>query len=227
MMKRKLVIPQHVFREIVRSVTGTARGLETGVTLFGTPLGPAPDYVVLAVAGPGRKATHEPAHYSGDENHASAIYRALGSAMPGIGWLGELHVHPRGMTWLSRGDHCTVRQVLTGTEGTVPPEEFIAGVMQRRDGTVDLYPIHFTREWLQGREMEVEIVGADAPFVQQARQKTIEGGNQDDCRSSVRPQSKGSGASLPKARGLHWLRQWRERLGAYGRKIRRREVHAD
>src|SRR2546425_1859085 len=131
---KKLLIPKHVLRRIVSSVLETPDGFETGVTLFGMPLEGTPDvqYAVLAIAGPGRRATHEPAHYSGDENHANEIYESLTSAMPGICWLGELHVHPRGMTWLSGGDLRTVRQILTGTDETLHPEEFIAGVMQRR-----------------------------------------------------------------------------------------------
>src|SRR6266404_7824983 len=130
---RTLVIPRNVFDEIVRSVSGTPRGCETGVTLFGASSEGVPDahYIVLAIAGPGRRATHEPAHYSGDENHANDIHDALRSALPGIRWLGELHVHPRGMTWLSRGDLRTVRHLLTGIDETLHPDEFIAGIMQR------------------------------------------------------------------------------------------------
>src|SRR6266852_1778030 len=100
MPTRKLLFPKHVFDDVVRSALETSRGRETGVTLFGTSLEtiPVASYVVLAIAGPGRNATHEPEHYSGDENHANEIYVALRSAMPAIRWLGELHVHPRGMT---------------------------------------------------------------------------------------------------------------------------------
>jgi len=226
-MRRNLIVPQEVFRDIVRLVTQTPSGLETGITLFGTSLESGLDYVVLAVAGPGRGATHEPGHYSGDENHASAIYRALGSAMPRISWLGELHVHPRGMTWLSAGDRRTVRQLLIGVPGTAPRDEFIAGVMQRRNGTVDLYPVYFTRECMEGRDMELRIAGAEAQVLQQARQKVIEPGEKDDRRSRIHPEPEGSRAAVRKARRFRWLRQWRERFGAYGLKVRRRKIHAD
>src|SRR5258707_7712849 len=103
---RKLSVPKNVFDGIVRWVSEAPHGCETGVTLFGTFLEGAPDshYIVLAIAGPGRRATHEPMQYSGDENHANEIYDALRSALPGIRWLGELHVHPKGMTHLSCGD---------------------------------------------------------------------------------------------------------------------------
>ena len=154
---KKLSIPKSVFDQIVSSVLETPEGLETGVTLFGTSLAEIPaldqkatqpdsGWVVLAIAGPGKRATHQPAHYSGDDRHANEIYDALRSAMPGIHWLGELHAHPRGMTWLSGGDRRTVKQILTGNDDTLHPHEFIAGVMQRRNGTIDIYSYHFTRE---------------------------------------------------------------------------------
>src|SRR6266700_2433850 len=124
---KKLLIPKKVFDQIVFSVLETPEELETGVTLFGTSLAgvhaldqkttqPDSGWIVLAIAGPGKRATHEPAHYSGDDGHANAVYDALRSAMPGIHWLGELHVHPRGMTWLSSGDRRTVKQILTGND---------------------------------------------------------------------------------------------------------------
>src|SRR5439155_14315965 len=213
-------------------VLETSEGLETGVTLFGTSLevNSAPDRettvsdsadVVLAVAGPGKRATHQPAHYSGDDGHANEIYEALRSAMPGTRWLGELHVHPRGMTWLSGGDRRTVKQILTGDDDTLHPDEFIAGVMQRRNGTVDIYPFHFTRQCLEGNGMELFIVDSDAPVVHQARLKGI----QND-RPCICAQPEGSRTAVPEAPRHHWLRQWRERLGKYGREVRPRQVHA-
>ena len=65
---KKLLIPKKVFDQIVSSVLETPEGLETGVTLFGTSLeaNSPPDWktsesdfacVVLAVAGPGKRAT--------------------------------------------------------------------------------------------------------------------------------------------------------------------------
>jgi hypothetical protein len=213
---RKLLIPRPVFDEILYSVSETKDGLETGVTLFGSRLEgfPEPSYVVLAVAGPGRRATHQPAHYSGDEEHASEIYAALGSALPGIIWLGELHVHPSGMTWLSGGDLSTVRHILTDTDLGIRPEEFIAGVMQRRNGTVDIYPFHFTRERLKGRAMEIRILDFDDPRVRKARLKAIEEGGESD-RPSVCAQPRGSRAALPEAPGHYWLRKWRQRACGY------------
>jgi len=229
---KKLLIPKKVFDQIVSSMLETREGLETGVTLFGTSLkaNSAPDrkttvsdsaYVVLAVAGPGERAAHEPAHYSGDDGHANAVYEALRPAMPGIRWLGELHVHPRGMTWLSGGDRRTVRKILTGNDDTLHPDEFIAGVMQRRNGTVDIYPFYFTRECLEGNGMELLIVDSDASVVHQARLKGI----QND-RPRVCTQPEGSRTVVPQTPRHRWLRQWWERARGYGRKVRHRQVHA-
>src|SRR6266480_4733251 len=112
---KTLSIPKNVLDGIVRWVSVAPHGCETGVTLFGVALEESPDsrHIVLAIAGPGGRATHEPAHYSGDENHSNDIYTALRSALPGIRWLGELHLHPSGMTRLSRSDLRTVRHILT------------------------------------------------------------------------------------------------------------------
>src|SRR5207302_8560837 len=108
---------------LARCCPGTDRGHEAALS------GSA--YVVLAVVGPGKRATHEPAHYSGDDGHANEIYDALRSAMPGIRWLGELHVHPRGMTWLSGGDRRHVRHVLTGLYDTLHADAYITGLYYR------------------------------------------------------------------------------------------------
>src|SRR6266481_4099438 len=114
---RTLIISTDVFRKIETIVASTLGDCETGVTLFGTSFPAAPDslrqeldqawqasdpryedaaehirYAVLAVAGPGKKATHEPGFYSADDDHATEIYSALRDANPGICWLGELHV---------------------------------------------------------------------------------------------------------------------------------------
>jgi hypothetical protein len=224
----ELVIPRHVLRDIVSFVIKTSDGLETGVTIFGTYSSePTPaTCVVLAVAGPGKRSTHEPAHYSGDDDHANAVHDTLRSAMPGIRWLGEFHVHPRGMTWLSSGDKRTVRHILTGTDQTLHPDEFIAGVMQRRNGTVDIYPYHFTRECLEGRAMGVRIVDSDDPVIHRARLDAIEKGDEND-RPGICEKPEGSGAAVQKTRGHHWLRKWRERFSRHGRKGRDRQVHAD
>lgn len=221
----KLILPQNVYAEIVTSVLETHEGLETGVTLFGTSLGnpsePYTNHIVLAIAGPGRRATHEPAHYSGDDRYSNAVFGALRSAMPGIAWIGELHVHPKGMTWLSPGDRRTVKEILTGRDDTMHPREFIAGVMQRRNGSVDIYPYYFTRDRLSGSRVEPRIVEPDAPIVNQARLKGI---NND--RSCICKKPEGSREALGEAPCHHWLRQWWECARRYGRKVRPRQTDA-
>src|SRR5207248_949343 len=151
--------------------------------------------------------THQPAHYSGDADYATDIFAALGSAMPEIRWLGEMHVHPRGMTWLSGGDRRTVRDILTGSDDTVHPEEFIAGVMQRREGMVEIYPYHFTRECLKGSSISVRLVAENTLLINQARLKAIEKGTQNDG-SNICPQPKGSRTAAEKTLSHHRLWQW-------------------
>jgi hypothetical protein len=227
-----LVLPNFVFSEIVATVNRTRDGLETGVKLFGTVLdndSHSHAFVVLAIAGPGQNSTHQPAHYSGDANYATDIFAALGSAMPGIKWLGEMHVHPRGITWLSSGDRRTVREILTGTDDTVHPEEFIAGVMQRKPGAIEIYPYHFTRECLDGNSIPVRVIADEAPLIEQARQKAIQKGTNHEGRndrSGICPQPEGSPAAQGEASRYHRLRQWGQRLGAYGRALWRRQADA-
>lgn len=127
--------------------------LETGVSLFGTK--DSERRIVKAIADPGQNATHQSAHYSGDEDHASQIFDKLRRDDPSIEWLGELHAHPPGMTWLSAGDKETVADILLGTDDTYHPDEFIAGVIQRVSGSIVIYPIRFTKTDLEGQEMEV------------------------------------------------------------------------
>lgn len=146
-----LIFTQELWDRI-REVAYRTR-LETGVTLFGVKDGDR--RVVKAIADPGQDATHEYAHYSGDENHASDAFNALRREDPSIEWLGELHAHPPGMTWLSAGDQATVAAVLLGTDDTYHPDEFIAGVIQRVLGSIAIYPVRFTKTDLEGQEMEV------------------------------------------------------------------------
>lgn len=171
-LRTTLVLPEPVFADICDVVSRTEDGYETGVLLFGVAI--RERRVVLAIAGPGPRATHEPAHYSADNDYASDTYNALRSALPSIEWLGELHVHPPGMTWLSGGDRRTVRQVLEGeAPDTAKPHEFIAGVMQRRAKEVEIYPYYFGSA-TEGRRMRMERVPTEAEIVRSARLAAVE-----------------------------------------------------
>lgn len=167
-----LVLPDQVYVDICDVVSRTQDGYETGVLLFGVAV--RDQRVVLAIAGPGSRATHEPVHYSADNDYASEVYNALRSALPSIEWLGELHVHPRGIPWLSQGDRHTVREILEGAAAeTVRPHEFIAGVMQRRAGQVDVYPYYFGSA-TEGRKIPMERVPTDAEILRSARLAAVE-----------------------------------------------------
>lgn len=167
-----LILADDVFADICEVVSRADEGCETGVFLFGVAL--SEHRIVLAIAGPGPRATHEPAHYSADNDYASEIYNVLRSALPSIEWLGELHVHPRGMTWLSGGDRRTVRQILEGSEpDAARPREFIAGVMQRHHAQVDIYPYYFGSA-TDGCRMRIERVPTNAEIVRSARLAAVE-----------------------------------------------------
>jgi proteasome lid subunit RPN8/RPN11 len=124
-----------------------ARDVETGVTLFGKRKGHT--FEVLHVCGPGPIATHEEFHYSGDNDYASFVYDNLLKADPELAHLGELHTHPYGMRRLSIGDRKTVEGVLKTYE------DFVAGVMLRFRGGIEVYPMYFSRKKPQGEKMQV------------------------------------------------------------------------
>ena len=114
-----------------------ACSVETGVTLFGRKDGDT--FEVVEVCGPGKHATHQELHYAGDNDHASDFYTELLKTQPDLKHIGEFHVHPCGMSRLSGGDRRTVKEVLATYE------EFIAGVMLRTKGGVEIYPVYFAR----------------------------------------------------------------------------------
>jgi len=118
-MKLHLSIEQYA--EIENLVMGTE--LETGVSLFGTKDGE--EFTLVGIAGPGRNATHEAYHYSGDEDHKTDVYNQLLKENPELEYIGELHAHPVGMCWLSHGDTKTIKRLLKEFP------YFIAGVMLR------------------------------------------------------------------------------------------------
>ena len=149
----KLVFRAGIFEEIRKVVYDTT--VETGVTLFGRKNGD--ERVVTAIAWPGPNATHAYADYSCDADYASDEFARLRREDPSVEWLGELHAHPPGIPFLSQRDLVTVTEILLGADkDAYRPDEFIAGVMLRRNGTVEIRPVHFTRSNLEGSEMELQ-----------------------------------------------------------------------
>src|SRR5207253_11393716 len=108
--------------------------------------------MVLRIAGPRPEATHEELHDSGNNDYATMIFEDLKMSNPNLQYIGELHLHPYGMIWLSHGDRETLNEVLKDYT------EFIAGVMQlgRR---LKFYPYYFSKEKPDGERMEVELEG--------------------------------------------------------------------
>lgn len=190
----KLVIERHVLAEIRDMVYATA--LETGVTLFGHRH--EDTFFITATCGPGPNATHEYAHYSGDDNYKSSFYERLLEKHPTIKYLGEFHCHPGDMNWLSYGDLQTIREVLREYQ------EFLAGVMLRTHRGLVIHPVYFSSQDPQGKEMEIVYAGTAV------REKP------EDLRSRMR-----------KALGhcRTWLR--RQRHCRYGRPNRGRGHHTD
>src|SRR5207245_1910245 len=115
------------------------------------------------------------------------FFRRLRKEKPDIQWLGDLHMHPPRCRMLSAIDRRTIKSILLGTDDTVHPEEYIAGIMlpRRRQGEpgVAIYPTIFSKQNLEGSEMELEYA--------------ING----ICQKSERTRS-----LSPNARGGHWPR---------------------
>ncbi len=159
-----VILPEHV-REDIRRIVAASSNDETGVSLFGVAVGAC--RVVLAAVGPGPRATHTPVYYEPDVDYANAAFDALKSALPGISWIGEFHVHPRGMPWLSGHDRETMRWLLADTE--LDLTDFVAGIMQRQDRDVAIYPYYFSRDVTDGQAALLEVVGSAADIVREAR----------------------------------------------------------
>lgn len=160
-----LVLPENVWEDVRRIVEAAPAVHETGVSLFGVTVGER--RVALAAVGPGPRATQTPVFYQPDTEYANAAFDALRSALPAICWVGELHVHPRGMTWLSGHDHETMRRLLADRE--LELTDFVAGILQREAGKLAIYPYYFSRALYQGQEAVLEVVGPSDYIVRDAR----------------------------------------------------------
>lgn len=148
---RRLVIPREILEQIRRIVYQT--DVETGLSLLGAIDG---DCVVKAIIEPGGNPVEEAYRYRPDNDYENAMLNSFLDQDPTLQWIGELHVHPAGMTWLSSTDRKTIQEILLGGDAdTLHPETFIAGVMQRVNGGVKIYPFLFTRDNLKGEKLYV------------------------------------------------------------------------
>jgi hypothetical protein len=152
----KLIIPAEMEEQIADVVYDKVfkSFVETGVTIFGEKTGD--DFKVLGISGPGPDATHELLHYSGNNDYSTMIFEDLKKGNPNIQHIGELHIHPFGMSCLSLGDLETIQEVLKEYD------EFIAGVMLR-SWRIQFYPVYFSKEKPNGEKMEAELEGVVRP----------------------------------------------------------------
>jgi hypothetical protein len=168
--KLTVVLPEHVRRQIRRIVKVAPGACETGVSLFGVRVGDR--LVVLAAVGPGPRAMHTPVFYQPDTDYANAAFDALQSALPRISWIGEFHLHPRGMTWLSGHDRETMRRLLADRE--LDLSDFVAGILQRKKDGITLHAYYFSRAVEQGQAVRPELVASDADIVREARLQAVQ-----------------------------------------------------
>jgi len=150
---RRLVLAQGVYPGICELATRYTQ--EFAVTLFG--FREDQDCIVTHIAPPGKNAEQGYARCTGDAEFEASFFEELRKKDPQITWLGDLHAHPCGISSLSGQDLQTLREILLGTDDTWHPAEYVAGVILRTTSGVTIYPRHFTKENLDGSEMETHI----------------------------------------------------------------------
>ncbi len=165
-----ITLPEHVRADIRRVVAEAGDVDETGVSLFGVVIGGR--RVVLAAVGPGPRATHTPVFYQPDVDYVNAAFDALKSALPSICWIGEFHVHPSGMAWLSGHDRKTMQRLLADKE--LQLVDFVAGILQRHGSDIAIHPYWFSRSVPEGQAATVEVVESSADVVREARMRAAE-----------------------------------------------------
>lgn len=178
-MTKTIILPENVHRDILRIVAESPTDHETGVSLFGVSVPsvkkPPPEtkacFIALAAVGPGPRSIRTPVFYRPDREYANAAYEALRSALPRIRWIGEFHVHPRGMTWLSIHDRRTLRALFAEPE--LNPSEFFAGIMQRSNEEVTIHPYFCNQAAPEGEQAAIEIVPTSTAIVGEARRHAI------------------------------------------------------
>ena len=160
-MRKTLVLQDGIYAEIVR-LAGEFKGLEFAITLFGSIQDER--FLVTHFAPPGRNSEHAHGRCTNDHEFESDVFSHLRKEVPGIQYLGDLHAHPPSYPRLSGTDYATVRRTLFGTDDTIYPEEYVAGIILplRRAGEpgVAIVPTYFSKQNPRGSEMELEYVNA-------------------------------------------------------------------
>ncbi len=122
---RTLALQDGIFEQIVRLLDLYGE-LEFAVTLFGFIR--SERFEGTHIAQPGPASNHEYGSCTGDHEFESDFFSGLREKVPGIQWLGDLHAHPPSYPGLSGTDHRTIRQILFGTDDTLHPQEYVAGI---------------------------------------------------------------------------------------------------
>ncbi len=160
-MNKTLVLQDGIYAEIVR-LAGEFKGLEFAITLFGSIRDGR--FEVTHFAPPGSASEHAHGRCTNDHEFESDVFSRLRKEVPGIQYLGDLHAHPPSYPRLSGTDYATVRRTLFGTDDTLHPEEYVAGIILplRRAGEpgVAIVPTYFSKQNPRGSEMELEYVNA-------------------------------------------------------------------
>jgi hypothetical protein len=152
----RLVVSPQTLSSIQDIVAQTPEGIETGATLFGMRM--ASGFVVLAAVRPGPNAVHTPVFHQPDAAHLTRAYGRLLERWPALEWIGSLHVHPYGMPYLSGHDRNTLDRLFD--DRSLGLTEFVAGIMQRRDGQLAIYPYVIANDHRSPWLVPVEIVSS-------------------------------------------------------------------
>jgi hypothetical protein len=155
----RLVCSESGLKHIQTIVAEMPEGLETGVTLFGTRQDGC--RVALFAVGPGPRAIHTPGFHQPDCDYINQEFERLRQSLPGLAWIGSLHVHLFGMTWLSGHDRKTLKNLFELETLQLP--DFVAGIMQRCGKRLAIYPYLLTQGEFLPWLMPLEIVLEECP----------------------------------------------------------------
>ena len=134
----KLMMSDRLYSAIEETIGQTPEGLETGVTLLGIR---QENYrTAIFTLSPGPKAVHRPCFHQPDSAYLNEEFNRLRQSYPKLEWIGSFHVHPFGMPSLSGHDTATLEKLFGDEE--LGLSDFIAGIIQRRNGRLAIYPYY-------------------------------------------------------------------------------------